>query len=194
MGMLQLLPWMSTRASTKDGWRLQVMCSGSGCSTGLHAIWQRDRHLQPIDAIRQQTEWLPWLLMELSHQQQDHRGYGMGKYPSMSSFLMTTDHHLPWCGMLPPNWRGTPAAHWRVASYSHFTKQEEITMLATVLNQAWSLGMRECLNKNGVVVHKEYPSPNSPDCNRQLLIIFNFHGVISDEFMDCNRQLLKFKF
>ena len=30
-GKLWLLPWMSARASTKDGWRLQVMCSGSGC-------------------------------------------------------------------------------------------------------------------------------------------------------------------
>ena len=28
---LQLLPWMSARASSEDGWRLQVMCSGSGC-------------------------------------------------------------------------------------------------------------------------------------------------------------------
>ena len=28
---LWLLPWMSTRASTDDGWRLQVMCSGSQC-------------------------------------------------------------------------------------------------------------------------------------------------------------------
>ena len=30
-GKFQLLPWMSTRASTEDQWRLQVMCSGSGC-------------------------------------------------------------------------------------------------------------------------------------------------------------------
>ena len=29
--MLWLLPWMSARASTEDGWRLQVMCSRSGC-------------------------------------------------------------------------------------------------------------------------------------------------------------------
>ena len=28
---LWLLSWMSTRASTEDGWRLQVTCSGSGC-------------------------------------------------------------------------------------------------------------------------------------------------------------------
>ena len=28
---LQLLPWISTGASTEDGWRLQVTCSGSGC-------------------------------------------------------------------------------------------------------------------------------------------------------------------
>ena len=28
---LWLLPWMSTRTSTEDRWRLQVMCSGSGC-------------------------------------------------------------------------------------------------------------------------------------------------------------------
>ena len=30
-GKLCLLPWMSTGVSTEDGWRLQVMCSGSGC-------------------------------------------------------------------------------------------------------------------------------------------------------------------
>ena len=28
---LCLLLWTSTRASTEDGWRLHVMCSGSGC-------------------------------------------------------------------------------------------------------------------------------------------------------------------
>ena len=28
---LQLLPWTSTRASTEDGWRFQVMCGGCGC-------------------------------------------------------------------------------------------------------------------------------------------------------------------
>ena len=30
-GKLWLLPWMSTKASTDDGWRLQVMHSGNGC-------------------------------------------------------------------------------------------------------------------------------------------------------------------
>ena len=30
-GKLQLLPWKSVGASTEDGWRLQVTCSGSGC-------------------------------------------------------------------------------------------------------------------------------------------------------------------
>ena len=30
-GKLWLLPWTSTGASTVNGWRLQVMCSGSGC-------------------------------------------------------------------------------------------------------------------------------------------------------------------
>ena len=30
-GKLWLLPWMSTGASTEDRWRLQVMCSWSGC-------------------------------------------------------------------------------------------------------------------------------------------------------------------
>ena len=34
-GTLWLLLWMSTGASTEDGWRFQVMCSGHGC---LH--WQ----------------------------------------------------------------------------------------------------------------------------------------------------------
>ena len=30
-GKLLLLLWMSTGASTEDGWRFQVMCSGCGC-------------------------------------------------------------------------------------------------------------------------------------------------------------------
>ena len=30
-GKLWPLPWMSTRVSTEDWWRLQVMCSGNGC-------------------------------------------------------------------------------------------------------------------------------------------------------------------
>ena len=33
----------------------------------ITCIWQGDRHLQPIDAIGQWTEWLPQLLTELSH-------------------------------------------------------------------------------------------------------------------------------
>ena len=30
-GKLWLLPWLSTGASTEDGWRFQVICSGCGC-------------------------------------------------------------------------------------------------------------------------------------------------------------------
>ena len=33
-GKLWLLSWTSTGAFTEDGWRLQVMCSGSGCLQG----------------------------------------------------------------------------------------------------------------------------------------------------------------
>ena len=35
-GKLWLLPWVSARASTEDGWRLQIMCSGR-----IMCIWQR---------------------------------------------------------------------------------------------------------------------------------------------------------
>ena len=30
-GKLHLLPWMSARVSTEDGWRFQAMCRGHGC-------------------------------------------------------------------------------------------------------------------------------------------------------------------
>ena len=38
-GKLQLLPWVSTGASTEDRWRLQVMCSGSWCLQDHACIW-----------------------------------------------------------------------------------------------------------------------------------------------------------
>ena len=52
-GKLWLFPCMSTRASTEDGWRFQVMCSGHGyfpwqMAKRLTCIWWRDR-CQPVD-------------------------------------------------------------------------------------------------------------------------------------------------
>ena len=49
-GKLWLLPWMSTRASTDDGWRLQVMCSGCGCLME-HVCLAEGMMLLPIDTI-----------------------------------------------------------------------------------------------------------------------------------------------
>ena len=67
-GKLQFLPWMSTGASTEHRWRLQVTCSESGCLQDCVCVFgRRCRCFQPINATRQQTEWLPQLLMELSH-------------------------------------------------------------------------------------------------------------------------------
>ena len=65
-GKLWLLPWTSARVFTEDGWRLQVMCSGSGCLQDC-VCWWKNSHLQPVDAIGQQTEQLPWLLIEPSN-------------------------------------------------------------------------------------------------------------------------------
>ena len=65
-GKLQLLLWMSTGASTKDGWRHQVTCS-------RHRHWKEHIHLTewmmslPIDAIRWWTPGLTQLLTELGH-------------------------------------------------------------------------------------------------------------------------------
>ena len=84
-GKLQLLLWMSTRASTEDGWRLQVTCSGSGCL-------QDCMHLAEVVDVSSPSMPLDSGLNDChdTHrtepQLQDHRGYGMGKYTSMSSF------------------------------------------------------------------------------------------------------------
>ena len=50
-GKLQLPPWMFTRASTEDGWRLQVMWHGCRCQ-GEHVHWAEGMMLLPIDTIR----------------------------------------------------------------------------------------------------------------------------------------------
>ena len=50
-GKLWLLPWMSARASTEDGWRLQVMCSRHECLTDHIHLAERMMSL-PIDTIR----------------------------------------------------------------------------------------------------------------------------------------------
>ena len=43
-GKLWLLPWTSTGASTKDGWRFQEMCNRDGCLPGQNG-WQACVHL-----------------------------------------------------------------------------------------------------------------------------------------------------
>ena len=40
-GKLWHLPWTSARASTEDGWRLQVMCSGHGCLQNCMQLVER---------------------------------------------------------------------------------------------------------------------------------------------------------
>ena len=61
---LWLFPWTSTRASTDDGWRLQVMCSGCG-HLKEHVHLAEGMMSLPIDAIRWWTLWLTQLLTEL---------------------------------------------------------------------------------------------------------------------------------
>ena len=70
-------------------WRLQVMCSGSGCLQHHMHLAEGVDISSPSDAIGQWTEWLPQTTHRTESWLQDHRGYGTGKYPSMSSFLMT---------------------------------------------------------------------------------------------------------
>ena len=120
---LQLLPWMSTRASTEDGWRHQVMCS-SCRHQKEHVHLAEGMTSLPIDAIRWWTPWLTRLLTELGHGLQDQKKWGvMGKYPSLSGGWMGWCLP-PWCGVLPPKWRGTLAAGRMVALYPHYTKQD----------------------------------------------------------------------
>ena len=49
-GKLQLLPWMSTGASTKDGWRPQVMWCGCRYQKG-HMYLAKGMTLLPVEAI-----------------------------------------------------------------------------------------------------------------------------------------------
>ena len=56
---------------------------------------------------------------------------------------------------------------WRVALYPRFPKQEEMSTLTTVPDQMRP--KHEGMPKQRGVASKEYPSPDSPDCNRQLL-------------------------
>ena len=72
-GKLWLLPWTPTGASTDDGWRLQVMCSGCG-HLKEHICLAEGMTLLPIDAIGWWTPWLTQLLTELGHGLQDQKG------------------------------------------------------------------------------------------------------------------------
>ena len=63
---LWLLPWMSIRASTEDGWRHQVTCSR--CRHQKEHICLAEGMMSLlIHAIRWWTPWLTQLLMELGH-------------------------------------------------------------------------------------------------------------------------------
>ena len=147
-------------------------------------VWQRARCLQPVDAIRQWTEWPPWLLMELSQSCKTIAGMEQVKYPSMSSFS-TTHHHLPLHRILPLNQRGTPVTNWRAASYPHFTKQGEISILATVTNQ-----MKP--RHEGMPKQKWGVAPNSLDCDKTVAEIFIFMALFLINLWTVIRQLLKF--
>ena len=66
-GKLWLLLWTSTRVSTEDRWRFQVMCSGHGCLP-----WQNGQkaymclvEAQMSTCRYQWTGWLLWLLTDL---------------------------------------------------------------------------------------------------------------------------------
>ena len=127
-GKLQLLPWMSARASTEDGWRLQITCMvGSGClQDNMHLAAGIDVSAHRCHQIVHWT-WLPQLLTELSHGSKTTGRFEMGMYPSMSSSLLTCHCHLPWCRILPLNHRGTPATDTRVALFPHPIMQGTMT-------------------------------------------------------------------
>ena len=116
-GKLWLVLWTSTRTSTEDGWRLQVMLSGSGGPKDHVPL------AEGVDVSSHQCYWIAnWTTAMTTHGTesllQDQKGYGTGKYPFVSSFSMTY-HHPPWCGILPLNQRWTLAT-----SYPCFTEQE----------------------------------------------------------------------
>ena len=123
-GKLQLLPWTSTRVSTEDWWRPQLMWHGCRMSRGICVFgWGNDiaahRCHRIVDLETDVTthgtgSWLARANM----------GGVMGKYPSglgrgMSRCLP------PWYRILPPIWRGTLAGHRGLASYSHSTRNDD---------------------------------------------------------------------
>ena len=97
------------------------------------------------------------LLTELSHSSKTIGEYEMGMHSSMSSFLMIF-HHLPCCGILPHNHRGTPAANIGVATIPSTHPQGTIRNCTTEPNQL-GIGMRACLNKNVAVASRKYHFP-----------------------------------
>ena len=66
-GKLWLLPWMSARAATEDGWRFQVMCSGHGCLP-----WQNGQkthvHLVEGQTLTHRYQWIAdWTTTTTAH-------------------------------------------------------------------------------------------------------------------------------
>ena len=146
-GKLWLLPWMSARASTEDGWRLHVTCSR--CRHWKEHVCLAEGMMSlPIDTIRWWIPWLTQLLMELGLSFASQKGGVMGNYPSMSGGWMSW-HLAPWHRVLPSRQRGTLVTSRKVALYSHCTKQE-VLMPNTKTRTKWkpelddSQGMRMC--------------------------------------------------
>ena len=90
--------------------------------------------LQPVDAIRQHTKQLPQLLTELSHSCKTIGGYGMGKCPFYVKFFDDSTIIYLDAEYSHSMKEGSLAAKRRVTSYPCFTKQGEISTLATVPN------------------------------------------------------------
>ena len=70
-GKLWLLPWMSARISTEDGWSsrwcvVNVDVFIDRMANRIVFMWCRN-WCQPIDTFRQWNGWPPWLLTELEH-------------------------------------------------------------------------------------------------------------------------------
>ena len=134
-------------------------------STGLHAFGGGCRHLQPIDAIRQQTEWLLQLLTKLRHGCKTIGGMEWVSTPLCQDFW--------WPAIIYLNAEYSHSieegpCHWMKGGFIPSYYQARGIINTSNTKPRWDLVMRTCQNKKGVAC-EEYLSPKLPDCNEQLL-------------------------
>ena len=159
-GKLWLLPWTSTGASTKDGWRLQVMCQWVWMFTGLHVFGGG------MDVLACGCHWIAdWMTAMTTHMELSHSSKTIGGMKWICTPLCQVSsmicHHLPWCRILLLNHRGTSATNTKggfIPSPYQRKNHKYPQLYQTNETQAWGHALTQ---KQGEVTHREYPFPIS---------------------------------